>query len=370
MTTLFALLRYKVNSYRDDDDDDLTAESWLKRQTLSFAADITGYLFPLLGSELVGIIESSVYGESAEAVDNIVLTAINDFIDVVTGIASNMKDGEMLTVDDARKLLVKSLQMFGLPANNISRIVEAVRLHAKDIQNGEFLSFEAGVERSSTKHFNRVLEEFASGNTDVALELYEEAVEELALRKTKDGEVGEDEVDEAISSLKTALGKKYKDGEVDYDTAYKMLSTLFNMSEYDIYWKFDEWNYAAENGSADGYSKYDDVIASVESGNPKDTIEELVKIEADGRYEKAKAEAEKEGKRFDERKEREEAEKSARSSIKSSITRHWKSLAIEAFKSNDKTELLRIRDLLFDTGLYGRTRSEVYRTMMEWRDED
>ncbi len=370
MTTLFALLRYKVNSYRDDDDDDLTAESWLKRQSLSFAADITGYLFPLLGSELVGIIESSVYGESAEAVDNIVLTAINDFVDVVTGIASNMKDGEMPTVDDARKLLVKSLQMFGLPANNISRIVEAVRLHAKDIQNGEFLSFEAGVERSSTKHFNRVLEEFASGNTDVALELYEEAVEELALRKAKDGEVGEDEVDEAISSLKTALGKKYKDGELDYDTAYKMLSTLFNMSEYDIYWKFDEWNYAAENGSADGYSKYDDVIASVESGNPKDTIEELVKIEADGRYEKAKAEAEKEGKRFDERKEREEAEKSARSTIKSAITKHWKKLAVEAFKSNDKTELLRIRDLLFDTGLYGRSRSEVYRTMMEWRDED
>ena len=33
MTTLFALLRYKVDRYRDEDED-LTAESWLKREPI------------------------------------------------------------------------------------------------------------------------------------------------------------------------------------------------------------------------------------------------------------------------------------------------------------------------------------------------
>ncbi len=266
MTTLFALLRYKVDPYREEEDEELTAESWLKRQSFALTGDFVGYIFPLLGSETVGLIENIVYGESEDAVDNIVLTAINDVFDTMTTIASSVKDGEMPSAADSQKLVTKALQMFGIPANNISRFVNAVQLHAKDIANGEFLSFEAGVERNSKHHAHRIVEAMSSGKTDVAMGLFEEAVEELALRKAKDGEITEDELKDAKSDLKTALGNKYKDGDVDFETVTEILSELFGMSEDDIYWQFDQWDYAVENGSSDGYAKYDDFLVAVETG--------------------------------------------------------------------------------------------------------
>jgi hypothetical protein len=365
MTTVFALIRYKVNPYRDDDDEELTAESWLKKQSFAFTGDLAGYVFPLLGSEVVGFFENIMYEESDDAVDNIVLTAINDVFDIMTAIASSAKDGEMPSVADAKKFVVKALQMFGLPANNINRIVEAIQLHAKDIANGEFLSFEAGAERNSKHHVHRIIEAITSGKTEMAEELFEEAVEELALRKAKDGNVGEDELKDAKSDLKTALGNKYKDGETDRKTVAEILSALFDMSETDIYWQLDEWDYAAENDSTDGYNKYDDLIEATKSGNPKAVVDEFIQRETKGCFDKAKAKAEKEGKDFDEEEELEEAEKSAKSSVKSAITKEWKSAVIKAFeKANDK-EKVRLRDLLFSTGLYG-SRKETYETMKKW----
>lgn len=266
MTTLFALLRYTVKHYRDEEDEELTAESWLKRQSFALTGDLVGYIFPLLGSETMGFIENFVYGEKEDVVDNIVLTAINDAVDAIYTVASSIKDGERPSVTDSKKLVVKSLQLFGIPANNILRTINAIELHAKDIANGEFLSFEAGVERNANHHAHRIVEAMASGNTEKAMNLYEEALEELALRKAKDGEVTQDELKEAKSNLKTALGKKYKEGKVDFETTTEILSVLLGMSEDDIYWQFDQWDYAVENGSSEGYAKYDDFFVAVETG--------------------------------------------------------------------------------------------------------
>lgn len=373
MTTVFALLRYKVNQYRDDEDEELTVESWLKRQSFSFAGDLVGYIFPLAGSEFVGIIESIMYGESEDVVDNIVLTAVNDFIDGAIGMASSLYEGESLSMSDAEKLVTQALQMFGVPANNISRIVSAIKLHAKDIANGEFMSFEAGIERNSSHHAHRIVEAMESGKTDVAIGLYEEAIEELAQRKADKGgrEVTDDDIEDAKSSLKTALGNKYKNGEVERETAEKILSEIFEMSEDDIYWTFDRWDYAIENGSTDDYNKYDDIIEALDSGDPKATIDEYVERKTKAIYEEEKAEAKEKGKDFNESKALEEAEKKAKTSIKGVVTEHIKPLCLEAFEKDDKTELLRLRDLLFDTGLYGKSRSEVYNTMKKWlKDKD
>ena len=252
MTTVFALLRYKVNQYRDDEDEELTMESWLKRQSFSFVGDIFGYVFPLAGSEFVGIIENVMYGESEDVADNIVLTAVNDFFDVAVGIASSLKDGEMLSASDTQKLLTKALQMFGVPANNILRLIEAIQLHAEDIANGEFMSFEAGVERNTSHHAHRIAETMASGKNDVAKGLYEEAIEELAQRKaTKDDrEVTDDDIEEAKSSLKTAIGKDFKDGELDHDTVEEILVELFEMSEDEARAKVDFWAFRRDHPKA------------------------------------------------------------------------------------------------------------------------
>jgi hypothetical protein len=116
----------------------------------------------------------------------------------------------------------------------------------------------------------------------------------------------------------------------------------------------------------------DDINAALESGDTdlaKEVITELVSVKSSNNFNKAKAEAEKEGKRFDERKEREEAEKSARSSIKSAITKHWKKLYKEAYAAKDTAEMRRIREIIYATRLYG-TASEVVETVSGWLKEE
>ncbi len=272
MTTLFALLRYKVKPYRDEEDEELTAESWLKRQGFAFAGDIMGYILPILGSEVVGFFENIKYGESEDIADSLALTLINDLYDSMITIGTSINDREMPELADMRKLTAKALQVFGVPANNILRTWEAIELHAKDIANGEFFSFEAGTDRSAKHHIHRIVEAVDGGKTNVAIGLFEEALDELATKKAKGGEYGEDEMKDAKSDLKSALGQKYKDGEVTKVLVTRVLEELFEMDEDDIYWTFDRWDYAKENGSSDDYAKYSDFYTAVETGKNLNAI--------------------------------------------------------------------------------------------------
>lgn len=157
MTTVFALLRYKVKQYRDDDDDELTAESWLKRQGIGLAGDLMGYVFPLLGSEAVGAFENIMYGETDDVVDNVAITAVNDLYDMMITVGTSIKDGEMPDAAAWKKLSAKALQAFYIPANNILRAWEAIDLHAQDIANGEFFSFNAGIDSKTDKLYNAIV---------------------------------------------------------------------------------------------------------------------------------------------------------------------------------------------------------------------
>jgi hypothetical protein len=267
-----------------------------------------------------------MYGESTdEAVDSLVLTAINDLISTMTSIGANLREGEAPSESDWQKLLTKSLEVFGIPANNVTRTINAVKLHKQDIANGEFLSFEAGAERTAAHHINRIAEALESGNTDVADGLFNDAVETVS-----------EDRDEALSKLKTALGKKYKEGELSKDTVTGMLKEYFDMTEDDIYWQFDNWDYAKSNGTTDGYSKYDDLVEALESGqNVKAVIDEY---KAYGVEEKT---------------------------LKTQVTKHFKPLYKKAYQSGDNTEMLRIRRILLSSDLYGSS-SDVVKTVRNW----
>lgn len=256
MTTVFALLRYKVKPYRDEEDEELTAESWMKRQGFGFAGDVIGYLFPILGSEVVGFFENIKYGESEDIAESLALTLINDLYDSMITIGTSIKDKEMPDLTDMRKLTAKVLQVFGVPANNILRIWDAIELHGKDIANGEFFSFEAGTDRSAKHHIHRIVEAVDRGRTDVAIGLFEEAIEELATKKADGGEYGEDEMKDAKSDLKAALGKKYRDGEISKDTTNIILTKLFGDSPEEVDGKIAYWDSRIDNPDSDSPSQW------------------------------------------------------------------------------------------------------------------
>ena len=119
------------------------------------------------------------------------------------------------------------------------------------------------------------MDAYSSGDIRKARNIFEDAVEELAEKKAKDGEVGEDELNAARSQLKSELGSSYRDGETDKQTVSKALSDLFGESEDDIYWLIDKWAYTIENGDSDDYEKYSGFIEAVSTGvNLKATIKE------------------------------------------------------------------------------------------------
>lgn len=184
MTSLFALIRYKVNPYRDDEDDEITAESWLKVAGSDVAAEMIGYMVPLLGGEVAGSIFSVMHGGGIDDVDSVVLTSVNDLIDAMASVAKNLKDGEMPSAQFYINLVSKFASIFGVPASNVVRLVEAIKLHAEDIANGEFLSFEAGLTKPNSQ---RLYNAYVEGNADKiekALRHYEdEKAINSALRK-------------------------------------------------------------------------------------------------------------------------------------------------------------------------------------------
>ena len=157
MTSVFALLRYKVARYWDDEDDELTMESWLKRQGFALVGDLMGYVFPIFGSEVVGAFENIMYGEADDVVDNIGLTAVNELYSAMMTLGASFADGEMPDAATMRRFAAKALQVFGIPANNILRTLDAIKLHAEDIANGEFLSFNAGADSKADKVYKAII---------------------------------------------------------------------------------------------------------------------------------------------------------------------------------------------------------------------
>ena len=262
MTAFFALLRYKVNRYRDEEDKELTWESWWDRQWWAIGAEAAGYIFPILGGEIVGFAESLATGETDDLVQSIPIEAFNTAMAAIrTAVDSVKEDGE-LTCTDFRKFSAPILQMLGVPANNVLRTLDAIQLHAEDIANGEFLSFEAGAERSSSHHAHRIMESVQSGNMDLANILFDEAVEELALKKAlnrkDDTEVSLKDRKEAQSDLQAAFGKKYKDGKFSKEVAEKILIDLFGKSEDNAYWTIKKW----DTGQTSDYAGVLDAVLS------------------------------------------------------------------------------------------------------------
>lgn len=376
MTSLFAALRYKVKQYRDDEDDEITLWSWLEEALSSLLADIAGYIFPLVGSEIAGAIDSIFTGNGSDAVDSIALTAFNDAYNSIIKAAQSIKEGEMPSAETFKDVLVNSLQMLGLPSKNITRTLEAIVLHAKDIANGEFLSFEAGLDKPNAQRlYNAILsgdeeriekakrlyknddaitsairkalrendpriKEAAQADFDGDIEEYNRIVNEiigegnfskadiLAAVKSERNDLEPDKEEDdspaadkevsiytvehyftAIKSGKTSLanaakddiiktavanGKSLEDAESAFYSSFRkhakeayaeggltrseaerMLVNYGNLDGDDAYWTLKEWDYLKQNGTLDGYSKYNNFYEAVRTGkNLKAVISE------------------------------------------------------------------------------------------------
>jgi hypothetical protein len=393
MTTVFALLRYKVKQYRDDEDE-LTVESWLKRQGFAFGGDLAGYLLPLFGSEIVGTIENIVYGESEDIADSLALTAINDLYSSIVTMASTIKDGEAPTWDQYKKLATKGMQVFGIPANNILRIVEATHLHAQDIANGEFLSFEAGKQKAKAQLLYEAILDGDSEEINAIRETYksQESFDSAMKYALRDNDPRIREA--AIAHLKgevnarvTLKDRVASDGYFSEDIVESAISGEISSFNTSIGKALE----AQENGDTEEYNKI--IKELVDKGYPQDlvskkTVEKKEKLDDEEDYEKSESDykASDIGIAYDhghedtalevikdlvrvktenyikEGEKKKDAEKKAKSSVRSTVTSYWKPIYLQAYKSKNSAEMRRIRYILKDTDLY----DNVVETCQDW----
>lgn len=94
-----------------------------------------------------------------------------------------------------------------------------------------------------------------------------EAVREYIIDRYKSKGKSQAEAESAFySDIRSEIKGEYDMGTVDYGTAFDYLTDFGGYSENDAYWALDKWDYSQENGGTEGYSKYDDFIYAVETG--------------------------------------------------------------------------------------------------------
>ena len=114
--------------------------------------------------------------------------------------------------------------------------------------------------RKDRAAYEKMYEAIVNGNTDKATKLY---------AQMQSNSLSADSINSALTSR---VKQDYIDGKIDSDEASRLLNTTAEytgkeLTDDDVYWKIDKWNYEDENGTSDGYAKYDDFLSAVETGN-------------------------------------------------------------------------------------------------------
>ena len=304
-TLAFSILRFLANAimhsldnYRDDEDD-LTLMSILggiTKETVSATAGMFAFGGQVYDFVLPLIEDGRYYGLSDSA---------------FAALSNVLEDGYRLITKDDRdfedfyKVFKDISNVLGLPTNNVRKLVNGARYHIEDLINGEFLSYEAGVERSQAVMAGKILDAVRAGDTDTADELFADAVESSSAQ----------EPEKAVKAkVKSALKDAYNAGEIDDAEAQKILQDYFGYDKNAAYFEMRKF-------SEDVSSTYSPLYDALETGNRSDIRKEINDLLAHGKEEK---------------------------DIKQSVTGHYR----EAYRNGSNEERVAIRKAMYASGLW------------------
>lgn len=228
MRTIANAILHRLNPFRDDDDE-LTLESIMKKYWQDVGSSMAGSLIG--GAEIYDYMNALInkkrwYGLDVSVAEN--LTNIGNDI-------YNLYNADTLSEQKAKlkKLITDTSVLTGVPVGNMEKLYDAFRLHAEDIKNGEFLSFEAGVDRSTKVENHRMYEAMKEGDWDKFDKIY--------------ADMPYDKVTEGTSSVTSLIKEDYMNGDISYNTALEYLEEIDFGSKKAID-KVEDW-------ISDAYSK-------------------------------------------------------------------------------------------------------------------
>lgn len=217
-------LLHNMNRYRDEDSGDLTEESVSMAILDAYIDAMVGSVIG--GSELYGAVKAMTghgkwYGLSVSGVDT-----VNDLMESLVKLANTETDwsdagSRQKLAKQALKVGTNVAQAFGIPAANAVKIGQMVKNHAQDAANGEFLSFEAGYERTKAQ-----LEVKSAVDAGVPKDLYMDTVK----KANTDGKSGVSQ-----DELGTYLNTEVNAGRITPQQA----NTIWSVQSWST--SYDKW---------------------------------------------------------------------------------------------------------------------------------
>lgn len=241
-----------IYALRDDDEDETYWEKYLQSLGGSVISDVV--LAPITSLPGVKDIVSIFQGWDVERSDMAIFKDIKDAID---GLSSENKSPYRKVEDFAGAIA----SAFGLPLKNVLRTGREIytlgRTIFDDISGGNaWEAFKEGVTGKETPKSEKLLEAIVNGD-EARLEVYRKDYED----------------EEAFeSSVKSLLRKGYAEETISRSEALDLLEEYGDIGGDDAYWMMKEWDYYAENGDMEGYSKYTDFHKAVETGKNLKTV--------------------------------------------------------------------------------------------------
>ena len=236
-----------------------------------------------------------------------------------------------------------------------SAVKKAIRENDKDVKNmvkafasGDFTGTRSAIEAVASRY--GISESLADEIIDAEYNYYKSKIGEAA-EALNEGKTSE------YKDIVKTLRERYR-GAISQDE-------IVNAVKVNSQEPKEESVKAEESESVYETWQINSALANGDIDTATTMIEDIVRVKTENYLTKAKAEAEKNGKKFNENTALKEAESKAKSSVKSSITSHWKPLYKEAYKNKNDEEMKRIRYMLKATKLYGTT-SELLDTVKGW----
>lgn len=351
-----------VYAARDDDEDETFTEKYIESLTTELIEGIN----PATYLPYIKDIWSLVQGYDVERTD---MSLISDLMAAVKSMFSESKSGWEKT----EELATTVADLFGLPLNNVLRDAKALYNTAKSFVDGvettkagvtdavgnafrDSLPFGDKIIPKDTKE-DRLYEAIISGDEEqiarMKSQFKSDAAIETAMRsalRENDSRITEaakahleGDVSERVRLAKEIIAEGNFSQDLVVAAINAEINALKKKAEED---SPDTGEPEEETEEAVSYYRADDINAALEGGDTElalEIIEDLVATKTANGME----------------------EKTAKSSVKSSVTSYWKPLYKEAYENKDAEEMKRIRNLLYASGLYGRP-SEVLETVKKW----
>ena len=278
-------LMHSVDAYRDDDDE-LTVESVSKTMLTNFAETITSNV--LWGAEAFSWLKSALTGERYYGVS---LNGVDTFTDMLSDgnkLIQKLIKGDLEGAGAPAWKLAKAVsQFFGAPLGNVEKFVKMIANNIEDAKNGDWGTFEAGVDRTKAQNTHLLFDALQAGDTARTDRLKENFKDEKDVRSSLKGYIkelytGENQQilkDETIRLLQKYCGMTRRDaestaqewtmlvreginysdlndefiaGNVDRAHAIKYLQTYKSMTRAEAEAKVLEWQCEKDTGIAFG----------------------------------------------------------------------------------------------------------------------